>query len=77
MQAPTQKAETCAKPETKEEERLQEAMYQAGEPGNEHKEKPSGASTDREAEIAGRLQTVELQGKENGHGEPRARQSVS
>lgn len=31
------------------------------EPGNEHKEKPSGASTDREAEIAIRLQAVELQ----------------
>jgi hypothetical protein len=49
------------------------------EPGNEHKEKPSGASTDRETEIADRLQTVELQGKENEHGEPRARarQSIS
>lgn len=38
------------------------------DPGNEHKEKPSGASTDREAEIAERLQIVELQGKENEHG---------
>ncbi|MCY9698139.1 hypothetical protein [Paenibacillus alginolyticus] len=38
------------------------------EPGNEHKEKPSGASTDREAEIAERLQTVKLEGKENEHG---------
>lgn len=31
------------------------------EPGNEHKEKPSGASTEREAEIAERLQTVDPQ----------------
>ena len=27
------------------------------DPGNEHKEKPSGASTHRETEIAERLQT--------------------
>lgn len=38
------------------------------EPGNEHKEKPSGASTGSEAEIAERLQTVKLGGKENEHG---------
>ncbi|MDQ8739513.1 hypothetical protein [Paenibacillus sp. LHD-38] len=47
------------------------------EPGNEHKEKPFGASTDREMEIAERLQTMELQGKENEHGGTRKEQSLS
>jgi len=44
------------------------------DPGNEHKEKPSGASTVREAEIAKRLQTVKLGGKENEHGRAKAGQ---
>ncbi|WP_157264463.1 hypothetical protein [Paenibacillus oryzisoli] len=44
------------------------------EPGNEHKEKPFGASTNRETEIAERLQTVNLEGKENEHGGTGARQ---
>lgn len=42
--------------------------------GNEQKEKPSGASTDSESEIAERLQTVKLEGKENEHGGTRAEQ---
>lgn len=47
------------------------------DPGNEHKEKPSGASTNSESEIAERLQTEELQGKENEHGGTRERQSLA
>jgi hypothetical protein len=47
------------------------------DPGNEHKEKPSGASTDREVEIAERLQAMELQGKENEHGRTRNEESLS
>ena len=49
-----------------EEERLSESHVpdrsrgakKCVDPGNEHKEKPSGASTDRETEIAERLQTT-------------------
>lgn len=37
------------------------------DPGYEQKEKPSGASTTKEVEIAIRLQTMELEGK-NEHG---------
>ncbi|MFD0960141.1 hypothetical protein [Paenibacillus chungangensis] len=47
------------------------------DPGNEQKEKPSGASTIREVEIAERLQAMKLKGKENEHGEAGARQSLS
>lgn len=46
------------------------------DPGHEHKEKPSGASTIREMEIAEGLQTMELKGKENEHGGTR-KQSLS
>ena len=38
------------------------------DPGTEQKEKPSGASTDRDMEIAARLRAMELKGKENEHG---------
>lgn len=47
------------------------------EPGYEHKEKPSGASTDSETEIAERLQTVRLEGKENEHGGARTEQELT
>ena len=48
--------------------------------GNEHKEKPFGASTHRKAEIAevyARLQTAELERKNNEHGRSEARTSLS
>lgn len=44
------------------------------DPGNEHKEKPSGASTGRSWRLR-KLQTTHLKGKENEHGGTRARQS--
>lgn len=47
------------------------------DPGNEHKEKPFGASTYSKAEIAMRLQTVELKRKENEHGGSGEGQSLS
>lgn len=45
------------------------------DPGSEQKEKPSGASTDRDAEIAARLRAEEREGKENEHGGTKARQT--
>gem|GEM_PF-5395274 len=50
------------------------------DPGYEHKEKPSGASTNREAKIAKKkkwLQIAGLDGKENEHGGTGARQSLT
>lgn len=47
------------------------------DPGIEQKEKPSGASTDRDMEIAARLRAMELKGKENEHGRTEERSSLA